>query len=94
MYTSGYLVIITAHYSDDSSLDLETYDCKDIYEANNKLEACKLEYKSALSKELFKDDFIKISVRVFELNIYIYIPKLVSSFELKSSAGWSGWSNI
>lgn len=92
MHTSGYLVIVTAHYSDESSLDLEMYECKDIYETNNKLEACELKYKSALSKELFKNDFIKINVRVFELNIYI--PKLVSSFELKSSAGWSGWSNI
>lgn len=45
MHTSGYLVIVTAHYSDESSLDLEMYECKDIYETNNKLEACELKYK-------------------------------------------------
>ena len=94
MKTFGYLIVVTAHYSDDSSLDLEMYKCKSISEAINKLEAYKLEYKSALSKELFKDDFvnIKIDVRVFELNACI--PKLVSSFELNSNSGWCGWSII
>lgn len=80
MKTSGYLIIVTAHYSDDSSLDLETRECKDMAEASSELASCKLEYESALSKDLLKDDFVIIDVRVFECNILI--PKLVSSFEL------------
>jgi hypothetical protein len=92
MNASVYLIVVTAHYSDDSSLDLEMYECKDIAEVTSELAACKLEYKSALSKDLFKDDFIKINIRVFELSMLI--PKLVSSFELNSSSGWFGWSSI
>lgn len=92
MKTYGYIVIVTAHYSDDSSLDLETYECENISEVSCKLTTCKLEYKSALSNERFKDDFIKILIRVFELNKYI--PQLVSSFELNNSSGWHGWSRI
>lgn len=92
MKTSGYLIVVTAHYSDDSSLDLETHECKDIAEVTSKLSAYKLEYKQILSKEVFKDDFIKISIRAFE--IIASIPKLVSSFELINSSGWSGWSVI
>lgn len=92
MKTSGYLVVVTAHYSDDSSLDIETRECKDIADAIGELTMCKLEYQSALSKELSKDDSIEISVRVFELSKHI--PRLVSSFELHNSSDWFGWSEI
>jgi len=92
MKTSGYLIVVTAHYRDDSSLDLETRECKDKADVTGKLAICKLEYESALSKELFKDDFIEISIRAFELNTY-FIPKLVSSFSLEGGA-WGGWSII
>ena len=91
MKTSGYLVIATAHYSDDSSLDLETHECKDMAEATSKLVACRLKYESALSKDSFKDESITIDIRVFEL--IMSIPKLVSSFELDDGA-WCGWSLI
>ena len=37
MKTSGYFVIVTAHYSDDLSLDLETHECKDMAEATSEL---------------------------------------------------------
>lgn len=65
MKSSGYLIIVTAHYIDDSFLDLETRECKDIAEVTSELAACRLEYESALSKDTFKDESIKIDVRVF-----------------------------
>jgi hypothetical protein len=92
MKTSGYLIVVTAHYSDESSLDLEKRECKDIAEVTSELTACKLEYESALSKELFKDESIEINIRVFELN-KMFIPKLISSFGLENGA-WGGWSLI
>lgn len=92
MKSSGYLIVVTAHYSDESSLDLETRECKDIAEATSELAACKLEYESAISKDTFKDDSIEINIRVFELNALI--PKLVSSFDLDSSGGRCGMSYI
>lgn len=92
MKTSGYLIVVTAHYRDNSYLDLETHECKDIAEVTGALERCKLEYKSALSKDTFKDESIEINIRVFELNAY-FIPKLVSSFELDNGVR-SGWSFI
>ena len=61
-------------------------------EAASELASCKLEYELALSKDLLKDDFVIIDVRVFECNILI--PKLVSSFELDVGSGWFGWSEI
>lgn len=92
MKTSGYVIVVTAHYSDESSLDLETYECEDIDEVTSKLAVYKLKYKQVLSKEVFKDDYIKINIRALE--IITSIPKLVSSFELINSSGWSGWSFI
>ena len=91
MKTSGYLIVVTAHYSDDSFLDLETRECKDTAEAISELATCRLEYESALSKDSFKDESIIIDIRVFEL--IMSIPKLVSSFELENSV-WCGWSFI
>ncbi len=92
MKTYGYLVVVTAHYCNGSTLELETRECKDIADAISKLEVCKLEYQSALSKEISRDDFTEINVRVFELNKYI--PRLVSSFELTDRSNWFGWSEI
>lgn len=92
MKTSGYFIVVTAHYSDDSFLDLETRECKDIAEVIGALERCKLEYKSALSKDTFKGESIIINIRVFELN-KMFIPKLISSFGLENGA-WGGWSLI
>lgn len=91
MKASGYLIVVTAHYSDDSFLDLETRECKDMAEAISELATCRLEYESALSKDSFKDESIIIDIRVFEL--IMSIPKLVSSFELDDGA-WCGWSLI
>lgn len=91
MKSSGYLVVVTAHYIDDSSLDLETRECKDMAEVTSELASYKLEYESALSKDPFKDESIDINIRVFELNMFI--PKLVASFELENGA-WGGWSYI
>lgn len=91
MKTSGYFIVVTAHYSDDSSLDLETRECKDTAEVTSELAACKLEYESALSKDSFKDESIIIDIRVFEL--IMSIPKLIASFELEGGA-WCGWSFI
>lgn len=91
MKTSGYLVVVTAHYSDDSSLDLETRECKDMFEVTSELATCKLEYESALSKDSFKDESIIIDIRAFEL--IMSIPKLIASFELEDG-GWGGWSII
>lgn len=91
MKSSGYLIVVTAHYSDDSSLDLETRECKDMAEVTSELAACRLEYESALSKDSFKDESIIIDIRVFEL--IMSIPKLIASFELEDGA-WCGWSFI
>lgn len=88
----GYIVVVTAHYCDGSTLDLETHECKDIADAIGNLEVSKLEYQSALSKEIPRDDFTELTVRVFELNKYI--PRLVSSFELTDRSNWFGWSEI
>ena len=92
MKTSRYLIVVTAHYCDESSLNLETRECKDIADAIDELAMCKLEYQSALSKELPKDDFTEIKVRAFELNKHI--PRLISSFELNDRSNWFGWSEI
>ena len=58
MKTSGYLIVVTAHYSDDSSLDLETRECKDMAEVTGALATCRLKYESALSKTHLKTSLL------------------------------------
>ena len=50
MKTSGYLIVVTAHYIDSSYLDLETRECKNMADVTSELATCRLEYESALSK--------------------------------------------
>lgn len=90
-----YLILVTASYSDDSTLELKRSKCNSKEEAITLINTVKNDYAKAISEDFFKDEDITLFLRVYELNEY-NIPKLIESSELTRSnivqSVWVGWS--
>jgi hypothetical protein len=90
-----YLILVTASYSDDSTLELKRSKCNSREETITLINTIKSDYANVISEDFFKDEDITLFLRVYELNEY-NIPKLVESSELTRSNNvpsvWTGWS--
>lgn len=90
-----YLILVTASYSDDSTLELKRSKCNSREETITLINTIKSDYANVISEDFFKDEDITLFLRVYELNEY-NIPKLIESSSLTRSnivqSVWVGWS--
>lgn len=90
-----YLILVTASYSDDSTLEFKRSKCNSREETITLINTIKSDYANVISEDFFKNEDITLFLRVYELNEY-NIPKLVESSELTRSNSvqsvWVGWS--
>ena len=91
-----FLILVTASYSDDSTLELKRSKCSNSREdIITLINTIKRDYAKAISEDFFKDEDITLFLRVYELNDY-NIPKLVESSSLIKNNSvpsvWTGWS--
>lgn len=90
-----HLILVTAIYSDDFTIELKRCKCNSREETITLINTIKRDYVKAISEDFFKDEDITLFLRVFELNEY-NIPKLIESSSLTRSnvvqSVWVGWS--